>query len=71
MGVDGSHDLSGLGDINRSSEVLQWDLSVDGSSVEVDGTRSNVTEGRGFSIVRYLVSVRASVQCKGTYPIER
>ena len=44
MGVDGSHDLSGLGDINRSSEVLQWDLSVDGSSVKVDGTRSDVAE---------------------------
>jgi len=52
MGVDGSHDLSGLGDINGSSEVLQWDLSVDRSSVEIDGTRSDVSESWGFSIIR-------------------
>jgi hypothetical protein len=52
MGVDGSHDLSGLGDINRSGEVLQWDLGVDGSSVEINGTRSDISEGWGFSIIR-------------------
>ena len=71
MGVDGSHDLSGLGDINRSSEVLQWDLSVDGSSVKVDGTRSDVAESWGFSIIRYSRQRPCVNQLKRTYPIER
>jgi hypothetical protein len=35
-GINGSHDLSGLGDIDRSGEVLEWDLLVHGSSVQVD-----------------------------------
>jgi hypothetical protein len=51
--VNGSHDLSGLGDIDRSSEVLQWDLLVDRSSVEIDGTGSDITKGGGLSIIRY------------------
>ena len=69
MGVDGSHDLSGLGDINRSSEVLKWDLGIDGSSVEINGTRSNISESRGFSIIRCLVSVRALVNVKELTPL--
>jgi len=52
VGVNGGHDLSGLGDIDRSSEVLERDLLVHGSSVQVDGARSDVTKSRRGSIIR-------------------
>lgn len=50
-GVDGGHDLGGLGDVDGSSEVLELDLLVDGSGVEVDGAWSDVAEGRGVAII--------------------
>lgn len=52
VGVNGSHDLSGLGDVDRGSEVLQWDLLVDGSSVEINRASSDIAKGGRFPIIR-------------------
>lgn len=49
--VDGSADTGGLGHVYASSEILEEDLLVGGSGVDVDSAGTNGAEGRRLTVI--------------------
>lgn len=56
--VDGSADTGGLGHVYASSEILEEDLLVGGSGVDVDSAGTNGAEGRRLTVILYDDSQR-------------
>lgn len=56
--VDGSADTGGLGHVYASREILEEDLLVGGSGVDVDSAGTNGAEGRRLTVILYEDSQR-------------